>query len=118
DRDHTGADGTGWLVFSSGTPEAPIFVVAAGQAFWTNEHEAGRSPARVALTASSRGPLIIGIDLAMRFATDAPKVQCPTELHAQYKEQHFGSASRDDVPSALTQSHSCAEFLWGKMWGA
>jgi catechol 2,3-dioxygenase-like lactoylglutathione lyase family enzyme len=32
-EDHTGADGTGWLVFSTGAPESPFFVAAApGQA--------------------------------------------------------------------------------------
>ena len=32
-EDHTGADGTGWLVFSTGAPESPFFVVRpAGQA--------------------------------------------------------------------------------------
>jgi len=36
-EDHTQADGTGWLVFSTGAPESPFFVVAAGRpSFWTD----------------------------------------------------------------------------------
>jgi catechol 2,3-dioxygenase-like lactoylglutathione lyase family enzyme len=47
-EDHTGADGTGWLVFSTGAPESPFFVVAAGRpSFWADEHEAARSPAHL-----------------------------------------------------------------------
>jgi len=54
-EDHARADGTGWLVFSSGEPESPFFVVAAGRpAFWADEHEAARSPAHVAFSAPSR----------------------------------------------------------------
>ena len=30
-EDHTHSDGTGWLVFASGAPGAPFFVVAAGR---------------------------------------------------------------------------------------
>ena len=54
-EDHTAADGTGWLVFSSGAAEAPFFVVAAGRpSFWAAEHEATRSPAHFAFKAPSR----------------------------------------------------------------
>src|SRR5262245_56960517 len=54
-EDHTAADGTGWLVFSIGAPEAPFFVVAAGRpSFWSAGHEAARSPAHFAFTAPSR----------------------------------------------------------------
>ena len=54
-EDHTAADGSGWLVFSTGAPESPFFVVAAGQpSFWTGVHEAARSPAHVAFKAPSR----------------------------------------------------------------
>jgi hypothetical protein len=31
-EDHAGAGGDGWLVFSTGAPEQPFFVVAAGRA--------------------------------------------------------------------------------------
>jgi len=54
-EDHTGADGTGWLVFSAGAPEAPFFVVAAGRpSFWREAHEAARSPVHIAFRAPSR----------------------------------------------------------------
>lgn len=54
-EDHTQADGTGWLVFSTGKPESPFFVVAAGRpSFWGDGHEAGRSPAHLAFQAPSR----------------------------------------------------------------
>ena len=55
-EDHTAADGTGWLVFSTGAPEAPFFVVAAGKpSFWKDEHAAARCPAHFAFKAPSRG---------------------------------------------------------------
>src|SRR5215469_5048243 len=54
-EDHTQADGTGWLVFSSGQPEAPFFVVAAGRpTFWSQRHKAAQAPAHVAFKAPSR----------------------------------------------------------------
>lgn len=54
-EDHAAADGTGWLVFSTGAPESAFFVVAAGRpSFWSDEHEAARSPSHVAFRASSR----------------------------------------------------------------
>jgi catechol 2,3-dioxygenase-like lactoylglutathione lyase family enzyme len=54
-EDHTQADGTGWLVFSTGAPESPFFVVAAGRpSFWGEGHEAARSPAHLAFQAPSR----------------------------------------------------------------
>lgn len=54
-EDHTQPDGTGWLVFSTGEPESPFFVVAAGRpSFWADGHEAGRSPAHLAFQAPSR----------------------------------------------------------------
>src|SRR5882672_10653146 len=54
-EDHTGSEGTGWLVFSTGAPESPFFVVAAGRpSFWTDEAEAARSPSHIAFRAPSR----------------------------------------------------------------
>jgi catechol 2,3-dioxygenase-like lactoylglutathione lyase family enzyme len=54
-EDHTGADGTGWLVFSTGESESPFFVVAAGRpSFWADGHEAARSPSHFAFKAPSR----------------------------------------------------------------
>jgi catechol 2,3-dioxygenase-like lactoylglutathione lyase family enzyme len=54
-EDHTGADGTGWLVFSTGEAESPFFVVAAGRpSFWSDGHEAARSPSHFAFKAPSR----------------------------------------------------------------
>jgi catechol 2,3-dioxygenase-like lactoylglutathione lyase family enzyme len=54
-EDHTQPDETGWLVFSTGKPESPFFVVAAGRpSFWTEGHEAARSPDHVAFQAPSR----------------------------------------------------------------
>ena len=44
-EDHSAADGTGWLVFSTGEPEAPFFVVGAGRpSFWSDEHEVAEVP--------------------------------------------------------------------------
>ncbi len=51
-EDHTGADGTGWLVFSTGAPESPFFVVAADFAF--------RAPSRAAVDAFHRAGLAAG----------------------------------------------------------
>jgi catechol 2,3-dioxygenase-like lactoylglutathione lyase family enzyme len=54
-EDHTQPDGTGWLVFSTGAPESPFFVVAAGRpSFWGAESEAAKSPAHIAFRAPSR----------------------------------------------------------------
>ena len=54
-EDHTQPDGTGWLVFSSGAPESPFFVVAAGRpSFWTDDCAPGRSPVHIAFRAPSR----------------------------------------------------------------
>jgi len=54
-EDHSGADRSGWLVFSTGEPETPFFVVAAGRpGFLSQEHEAGRSPSHFAFRAPSR----------------------------------------------------------------
>jgi catechol 2,3-dioxygenase-like lactoylglutathione lyase family enzyme len=54
-EDHTQADGTGWLVFSTGAPESPFFLVAAGRpSFWSDQMQAGRAPAHVAFQAPSR----------------------------------------------------------------
>lgn len=54
-EDHTQRDGTGWLVFSTGAPESPFFVVAAGRpSFWDEGREPARSPVHLAFTAPSR----------------------------------------------------------------
>ncbi|HEY1426663.1 MAG TPA: VOC family protein [Caulobacteraceae bacterium] len=54
-EDHTQPDGTGWLVFSSGAPESPFFVVAAGRpTFWRDGDAAGAAPAHLAFSAPSR----------------------------------------------------------------
>jgi catechol 2,3-dioxygenase-like lactoylglutathione lyase family enzyme len=54
-EDHTSADGTGWLVFSTGAPESPFFVVGAGRpSFWKDEHGPSHSPVHVAFRAPSR----------------------------------------------------------------
>ena len=60
-EDHTQADGTGWLVFSTGAPESPFFVVAAGRpSFWTpaaapaTRGLAGETPRRARPGASPR----------------------------------------------------------------
>jgi catechol 2,3-dioxygenase-like lactoylglutathione lyase family enzyme len=54
-EDYGQPDGTGWLVFSTGAPEQPFFVVAGGRpSFWDESQEAGRSAAHLAFTAPSR----------------------------------------------------------------
>ena len=54
-EDHTQSDGTGWLVFSTGAPESPFFVVAAGRpSFWTETSEPARTAAHLAFGAPSR----------------------------------------------------------------
>jgi catechol 2,3-dioxygenase-like lactoylglutathione lyase family enzyme len=54
-EDHAQADGTGWLVFSTGAPESPFFVVAAGRpSFWTPAAAPATSPLHVAFRAPSR----------------------------------------------------------------
>jgi catechol 2,3-dioxygenase-like lactoylglutathione lyase family enzyme len=54
-EDHTQADGTGWLVFSTGARESPFFVVAAGRpSFWNETHAAGTGPVHLAFRAPSR----------------------------------------------------------------
>jgi len=54
-EDHTQPDGTGWLVFGSGAPESPFFVVAAGRpTFWRDNDTAGSSPVHLAFRAPSR----------------------------------------------------------------
>ena len=54
-EDHTQSDGTGWLVFASGAPEAPFFVVAAGRpSFWSTASAPARSPVHIAFRAPSR----------------------------------------------------------------
>jgi catechol 2,3-dioxygenase-like lactoylglutathione lyase family enzyme len=54
-EDHTQPDGTGWLVFSSGAPESPFFVLAAGRpSFWTPASTPGTSPVHLAFRAPSR----------------------------------------------------------------
>ena len=54
-EDHTQPDGTGWLVFSTGAPESPFFVVAAGRpSFWMEPNQPARSPVHLAFRAPSR----------------------------------------------------------------
>src|SRR6185369_380442 len=54
-EDHSHPDGTGWLVFSTGAPESPFFVVAAGRpTFWTASAEPAKTPAHLAFSAPSR----------------------------------------------------------------
>ena len=54
-EDHTQADGTGWLVFSTGAAESPFFVVAAGRpTYWRDGDAAGHGPAHLAFRAPSR----------------------------------------------------------------
>ena len=55
-EDHTQADGTGWLVFGSGAPKSPFFVVAAGRpSFWGDGAVPAASPAHIAFRAPTRG---------------------------------------------------------------
>jgi catechol 2,3-dioxygenase-like lactoylglutathione lyase family enzyme len=54
-EDHTQPDGTGWLVFGTGAPESPFFVVAAGRpSFWNGSHMAATSPLHLAFRAPNR----------------------------------------------------------------
>jgi catechol 2,3-dioxygenase-like lactoylglutathione lyase family enzyme len=54
-EDHSAAGRSGWLVFSTGEQEASFFVVAAGRpSFWSEGHEAGRSPSHFSFRAPSR----------------------------------------------------------------
>jgi catechol 2,3-dioxygenase-like lactoylglutathione lyase family enzyme len=54
-EDHAQTDGTGWLVFSTGAPESPFFVVAAGRpSFWKRGAGASKSPVHLAFRAPSR----------------------------------------------------------------
>jgi catechol 2,3-dioxygenase-like lactoylglutathione lyase family enzyme len=54
-EDHTQPDGTGWLVFGAGAPEAPFFVVSAGRpSFWVARSAPAKSPVHIAFSAPSR----------------------------------------------------------------
>ncbi|MCC6920227.1 MAG: VOC family protein [Alphaproteobacteria bacterium] len=54
-EDHGQPDGTGWLVFGTGAPESPFFVVAAGRpTFWREGDAPGTSPIHLAFRAPSR----------------------------------------------------------------
>jgi catechol 2,3-dioxygenase-like lactoylglutathione lyase family enzyme len=54
-EDHTQPDGTGWLVFGSGAPKSPFFVVAAGRpSFWRDGCVPAASPAHIAFRAPTR----------------------------------------------------------------
>ena len=49
------ADGTGRLIFSTGAPESPFFVVAAGRpTFWNDSSGPALAPAHLAFSAPSR----------------------------------------------------------------
>lgn len=48
-------NGEGWMVMSTGAPQSPFFVVAAGRpSFWTDTSTAGQSPIHVCFTAPSK----------------------------------------------------------------
>ena len=54
-QDHTGADGSGRLVFGTGAPRSPFFVLAHGRpAHWQAQHTIGLSPMHIAFAAPSR----------------------------------------------------------------
>lgn len=53
-EDHGGADGTGWLVFSTGEPESPFYVVAGGRQKQRRSRRETR-PLRLRLTDRSGG---------------------------------------------------------------
>lgn len=48
-------NGEGWMVMSTGAPQSPFFVVAAGRpSFWTETSKAGLSPVHFCFTAPSK----------------------------------------------------------------
>jgi catechol 2,3-dioxygenase-like lactoylglutathione lyase family enzyme len=48
-------NGEGWAVMSTGAPQSPFFVVAAGRpSFWTEGSKAGQSPAHLCFSAPSK----------------------------------------------------------------
>ena len=52
---HSSGPGEGWVVFSTGVPKAPFFVVAAGRpTFWPETARVAMSPVHVCFTAPSR----------------------------------------------------------------
>ncbi|MEZ6031314.1 MAG: VOC family protein [Hyphomonadaceae bacterium] len=54
-EDRSQLNGEGWVVISSGAPQAPFFVVAAGRpSFWTETSEPSRSPAHLCFRAPSK----------------------------------------------------------------
>jgi catechol 2,3-dioxygenase-like lactoylglutathione lyase family enzyme len=70
-EDHSQPDGTGWLVFSTGAPESPFFVVAAGRpSFWNAQHIVSSSPAHLAFRAPGRAAVDefhrAGVELGVR----------------------------------------------------
>jgi catechol 2,3-dioxygenase-like lactoylglutathione lyase family enzyme len=70
-EDHTQADGTGWLVFSTGAPESPFFVVSAGRpSFWNEKNYAAVSPMHLAFRAPTRAAVDdfhrVGIEQGLR----------------------------------------------------
>jgi catechol 2,3-dioxygenase-like lactoylglutathione lyase family enzyme len=53
-EDHTGPDGTGWMVFGKDTRSDGFFVVAAGRpTFWSASNGPARSPVHIAFRAPS-----------------------------------------------------------------
>jgi catechol 2,3-dioxygenase-like lactoylglutathione lyase family enzyme len=77
-EDHTQRDGTGWLVFSTGAPESPFFVVAAGRpSFWTPATEAGAGERPGECIAEARLPLL-HYDFSGRLRPDAIVVKILT----------------------------------------
>ena len=52
---HRTGPGEGWVVFSTGEPQTPFFVLAAGRpTFWPDSARAGMSPVHLCFSAPSR----------------------------------------------------------------
>ena len=49
-------NGEGWMVMSTGAPQSPFFVVAAGRpSFWSAPNQPAQSPVHLCFTAPSKG---------------------------------------------------------------
>jgi catechol 2,3-dioxygenase-like lactoylglutathione lyase family enzyme len=54
-EEHRTGVNEGWLVFSSGNPQSPFFVLAAGRpSFWRSDSQPAKSPVHLSFTAPSR----------------------------------------------------------------